>query len=103
MFQPTHRHSSPTCKYQCATHDYFGFGRLCCLLPWGGQLQKIKNKINKNLVLNTARAEDSYARRVQMVLFQFGKKKHLKKKKKVWWGGFAVIFHLNTSFKFDGL
>lgn len=54
----------------------------------------------KNLALNTARAEDCYAYIVQMVLFHFGKRKHLKKGLV---GGFAVAFHLNTSFTFDSL
>lgn len=54
----------------------------------------------KKPVLNTARAEDFYVCIVQMVLFHFGEKKHLKK---IWWGGFAAVFHLNTSFKFDSL
>lgn len=54
--------------------------------------------VTKSLVLNTARVEDFSARIVQMVLFHFGQKKHLNKGLG---GGFAAVFHLNTSFKFD--
>lgn len=87
-------------KYCCKTRNYFGFGRLYCLLCWGGV-----GSYQKNLVLSSARTEHFYvcelegfyyACIVQMVLFSFWKeKRHLRGKKKRF-GGEALQWYFTS-------